>query len=228
MPISRPPRAESRKLVVGLVGGMGSGKSQVAAEFAKHGARVVNADQLGHEALRQPGIRDALVQRWGRGVLDETGAVDRRRVGRIVFADEVDRKALESLVHPYIARRIREEIDAARADPGVKLVVLDAAIVLETRWSQVCDRLVYVHAPRATRLRRLAGQRGWSDEEVEAREHAQLSLTEKASRADRAIDNSGSPEVLARQVEDLLCQLKVENLRSRDDRGNEESEDPNL
>ena len=199
----------ARMLVVGLIGGMGSGKSQVAAEFAKHGARVVNADEIGHEALRQGAIRDALVQRWGREVLDEKGAVDRRRVGRIVFSEETERRALESVVHPYIARRIGEEIEAARSDPSVTLVVLDAAIVLETGWSRECDRLVYVHAPRDVRLRRLAVQRGWSAKEVEAREHAQLSLAEKASRADDAVDNSGSPELLARQVEDLLRQWRV-------------------
>ena len=209
MPRSRVREAGSSKLVIGLIGGMGSGKSQVAAEFAKHGARVVNADEIGHEALRQGAIRDALVQRWGREVLDEKGAVDRRRVGRIVFSEETERRALESVVHPYIARRIGEEIEAARSDPSVTLVVLDAAIVLETGWSRECDRLVYVHAPRDVRLRRLAVQRGWSAKEVEAREHAQLSLAEKASRADDAVDNSGSPELLARQVEDLLRQWRV-------------------
>jgi dephospho-CoA kinase len=201
----------SAKLVIGLIGGMGSGKSQVAAEFAKRGARIVNADQIGHEALRQAAIRDALVERWGRDVLDETGAIDRRRVGRIVFGEESERKALESVVHPYIARRIGEEIEAARDDPGVNLVVLDAAILLETGWSQECDRLVYVHAPRDTRLRRLAAQRGWSAKEVEAREHAQMPLAEKARRADDAIDNSGSPELLARQVEELLRRWEVQN-----------------
>src|SRR5262249_41951327 len=125
---SRPPKAESSKLVIGLIGGMGSGKSQVAAEFAKHGARVVNADQLGHDALRQASIRDVRVQGWGGEVVDETGGIDRGRVGRIVFDEGLERKALESVVHPYIGRRIRELIDAARADRGAKLVVLDAAI----------------------------------------------------------------------------------------------------
>ncbi|HMF12090.1 MAG TPA: dephospho-CoA kinase [Gemmataceae bacterium] len=200
----------SVKLVIGLLGGMGSGKSRVAAEFAKHGAIVVSADELGHEALRQPAIRDALVRRWGREVLGECGELDRGRVGRIVFADGVERKALESVVHPYIGRRIRDEIEAARADPTVRFVVLDAAIMLESGWSEVCDQLIYVHAPRAVRLRRLAQQRGWSAKEVDARERAQVSLTEKASRAGSAIDNSDSPESLSRQVADLLRQWGID------------------
>jgi dephospho-CoA kinase len=197
------------KLVIGLLGGMGSGKSSVAAEFAKHGARVINADRLGHEALQKPAVRDQLVGRWGSGILDENGDIVRSRVARIIFADEMERKALEAVVHPYIGQRIREEIEAARADPSVKLIVLDAAIMLETSWDKVCDRLVYVHAPRAARLRRLAEQRGWSAKEVELRERAQTTLTEKATRAERAVDNSGSPETLSRQVEDLLRQWEL-------------------
>jgi dephospho-CoA kinase len=197
----------TRKLVLGLLGGMGSGKSLVAAEFARHGSRVLNADVLGHEALRQPAIREQLVNRWGPSILDENGEISRGRVGRIVFANDGERKALEAIVHPYIGQRIHQEIEAAQADPAVKWIVLDAAIMLETGWNEVCDLLIYVHAPRAARLRRLAQQRGWSAKEVEAREHAQISLTEKATRADRAIDNSESPDALARQVQSLLRQL---------------------
>jgi dephospho-CoA kinase len=197
----------TRKLVIGLLGGMGSGKSLVAAEFARHGSRVINADALGHEALRQPEIREKLVSRWGASILDENGEINRGRVGQIVFANDGERKVLESIVHPYIGQRIRQEIEAAQADSAVKRIVLDAAIMLETGWNEVCDRLIYVHAPRAARLRRLAQQRGWSAKEVEAREHAQMSLTEKAIRAESAIDNSESPDALARQVQSLLGQF---------------------
>jgi dephospho-CoA kinase len=191
---------EVRKTIIGLIGGLGSGKSRVAAELEKHGARVINADALGHEALRQPAIREQLAKRWGKEVLDDRSEISRGKVARIVFADAVERQFLERLVHPYIGRRLREEIDAAQAP----LVVLDAAIMLETGWNDVCDRLVYVHAPRDVRLRRLAEQRGWSEKEVAAREQAQLTLSDKAGRADGAVDNSGTPEHLARRVADLL------------------------
>ncbi|HXG11235.1 MAG TPA: dephospho-CoA kinase [Gemmataceae bacterium] len=192
------------KPVVGLIGGIGSGKSRVAAEFARHGGRVVSGDQAGHEALRQPAIRDQVVRRWGPQVLDEQGEVDRRKLGAIVFADAKERRALEAMVFPWIERRLQEQVAEAVADPAVTLVVLDAAIMLEAGWNKLCDRLVYVHAPREVRLQRLAQQRGWTEKEVAARENAQLSLTEKRSRADYVVDNSGSPEDLARQVDDLL------------------------
>jgi dephospho-CoA kinase len=196
------------KPVVGLIGGIGSGKSAVADAFARRGAKVIVADALGHEALRQPEVRSRLVARWGPAVLDAAGAVDRRKVAAIVFAktprarDEL--RALESLVFPWIERRAREEIAAARDDPEARLVVLDAAVMLEAGWNKVCDRLVYVDAPREVRLRRLAAGRGWSPKEVEEREAAQLPLTEKATRADDAVDNSGTPEEARRQVDELL------------------------
>src|SRR5262245_3042424 len=104
----------SRKPVVGLIGGMGSGKSRVADLFAARGARVISGDALGHEALRQPAIRSRVVERWGPGVLDERGAIDRRNLGRLVFADAGQRRELEALVFPWIERRLQEEIAAAR------------------------------------------------------------------------------------------------------------------
>ncbi len=194
------------KPIIGLIGGIGSGKSRVAAEFNRRGARVIAADQLGHEALRQPEIKDQAVAHWGRGILDPDGEINRPRLGAIVFADPEQRRALEALSFPWIERRFREEAERAQADPNVAVIVLDAAILLEAGWSSICDRIVYVHAPRAVRLQRLAEQRGWSAKEVAARETAQLSLTDKVTRADYAVDNSGSPEDVARQVDDLLRQ----------------------
>jgi dephospho-CoA kinase len=203
-----PPDSPKRKPVIGLIGGMGSGKSLVAAELARRGARLISGDRLGHEALKQPDVQARVVERWGPAVLDERGEVDRRKLGAIVFADERERQALEALVFPTIERGIREAIAAARSDPEVKLVVLDAAIMVEAGWDGACDRLVFVDAPGAARLRRLADQRGWSAKEVDARENAQMPLAKKKERADYVLDNSGTPEQLARQVEDLWRHLQ--------------------
>jgi len=195
--------------VIGLIGGIGSGKSLVASEFARRGGKVVRGDDLGHEGLRQPELRDRLVERWGREILAQDGEIDRRKVAAIVFDNPAELRALEALVHPWIGRRFREEVEAAERDPAIKFVVLDAAVMLEAGWDGVCDWLIYVHAPRPERLRRLAEQRGWSPRDVEARERAQWPLAEKASRADFAVDNSGSPAATAEQVEALLRKLGV-------------------
>jgi dephospho-CoA kinase len=195
--------------VVCLLGGMGSGKSHVAAELARRGGKVISGDRIGHDALRQPDVRDRVVRRWGPGVLDEGGDVNRRKLGALVFADPAERQALEALVHPWIARRIDEEVAAARADPAVRVVVVDAAVLLEAGWDRCCDWIVFVYAPRTARLRRLAGQRGWSEEEVDARARAQMSLSRKAGRADFVIDNAGPPARLGPQVDELLRQLSA-------------------
>src|SRR5262249_33690625 len=154
-------------------------------------------------------IRAQVVFRWGPQVLDEQGGVDRRKLGKIVFADPRERQALERIVFPFIEHRLREEIAAAQADPDSQFVVLDAAIMLEAGWNDVRDWTSYGHAPGGARLQRLTEQRGWSAKEVEARENAQLSLTEKVSRADFAVDNSGSIEQTIRQVDRLLKQLGI-------------------
>jgi dephospho-CoA kinase len=196
--------AKGDKLVVGLIGGIGSGKSQVAAAFARRGARIIAGDQLGQAALRDPDIRARIVARWGADVLDEHGEINRRRLAAIVFADPAERKALEAITHPWIRRQIHAEIQEARRDAAVPLIVLDAAIMLEAGWDEVCDRLVYIEAPRGVRLERVRRQRGWTEKEVAAREQAQLPLTEKVVRADHVLENSASLEHLDRQVHNLL------------------------
>jgi dephospho-CoA kinase len=208
-----PPQTEQgtfvgpdrQKPVIGLIGGIGSGKSLVAAEFVRHGAAVISGDQLGHEGLRQPEIRNRIVAHWGPTILDTQGQIDRRALASRVFARKEELHALEQLVFPWIERRIGEEIAIAQKKPAC-CIVLDAAVMLEAGWNRFCDWIVYVHAPRELRLQRLAQERGWIEKEVQARSQAQMALADKVSRADAAIDNSGSPEELANQVAHLMAQ----------------------
>lgn len=195
---------QHRKPVVGLIGGIGSGKSQVAAAFARHGARIIAGDQLAHAALRDPEVRAKVVDRWGEELLSKEGEIDRRALAAIVFGDPAELKELEAITHPWIRGCIRADLESAQRDPNVTLIVLDAAIMLEAGWDEVCDRLVFIDAPRRVRLERLARQRGWTEKEVDARERAQLPLTEKVVRADHVLKNSASLEHLNRQVDDLL------------------------
>ncbi len=197
----------SRKPVLGLIGGIGSGKSRLAAELARRGGQVIPGDLLGHEALRQPDIKAGIVQRWGKDILDSQGEIDRRKMGQIVFADPAQRKELESRVFPFIDRRIAEEIAKGENDPRLSLIVLDAAVLLEAGWDRHCDYLVFVDAPREARLQRLAQNRGLNAKEVAARENAQMSVVEKKRRADFVLDNSASPEQLFVQVDKILKNL---------------------
>lgn len=195
---------DKHKPVIGLIGGIGSGKSLVASEFARHGGRVISGDELGHKALQQPEIARQVLEIWGSRVLDESGSVDRRKLGAIVFADTAELRKLEQLVFPLIEQGIAGEIDSASEQPGCRFVVLDAAVMLEAGWDRFCDRIVYVDAPREIRLQRLAEQRGWNSEQLAAREKAQMDLNEKRNRVDAVLDNIGTALETGRQVEQLL------------------------
>lgn len=189
--------------LIGLIGGIASGKSLVAAELARLGAAVLDADRAGHEVLELPEVADALRQRWGERVLDAAGKIDRRAVGQIVFdpspAGKRELEFLEQLTHPRIGQLLTEQ--AARwGDGGARALVLDAPVMEKSGWYGLCDRIVYVDAPRPVRLAR-ARQRGWTEEDFVAREGAQESLEQKRGRADLIIDNSGSLTETREQVE---------------------------
>lgn len=197
------------KPVVGLIGAIGAGKSTVGRLLAARGGHVIDADSLGHEALRQPEIVAALVSKWGERVRKSDGSLDRREIGKIVFADSAERNALEATVFPYIGERTRREIAAAQANPGVAFVVLDAAVLLEAGWGEMVDRLVYVDAPRAVRIARLAARSGWGESDLSAREAAQWPADVKKARADAIIVNDDAPAALAEKVDRLLKEWRA-------------------
>ncbi len=200
---SREPRAASRKPVIGLVGGIGSGKSLVAKLLAERGGLVIDADPLAHEALRDPAIKAKVMSRFGVEMFGPAGEVVRQKLAGPVFADVAARRELESWIFPWVGERARDLIARANLDPQVRFVVIDAPVMLEAGWNDVADRIIYVHAPRDVRSARLA-QRGWTPDQITARERAQLSLTEKARRADAAVDNAGSPADTACQLDRIL------------------------
>lgn len=205
-PLDMSTQTPVRKRVLGLIGGIGAGKSVVAAAFRNAGGWIIEGDPLGHEALEHPEINARIQEVWGqRGVFDAAGKLDRKLLGRIVFPSPVERARLEYLVHPYIEKRLAEEIAKAQADPAVSFIVIDAAIMLEAGWNNVCDALVYVDAPRPVRLARVQAQRGWTESDLANREAVQMPTEKKKKLADAVIDNSGTLAETQRQVQ-VLCQ----------------------
>ncbi|MBI4563944.1 MAG: dephospho-CoA kinase [Planctomycetes bacterium] len=193
----------NRLRIVGLVGGIGSGKSTVAAIFKKYGARVVDADVLAHRALDRPEVRRALIRAWGSAVV-RGGRVLRAEVARRAFRSPAALKKLTRAVHPHIRRDLKREIAAARRLHG--LLVVDAALLLETGTASRCDRLIFVDAPRATRARRVRSRK-WTAEELRRRERLQWPVRRKRAAADYRIDNGGSKAVLKRQIRTILQEL---------------------
>lgn len=198
--------------VVGLIGGVASGKSLVARQFAELGATVLDGDRAGHDVLQLAEVKQAIRARWGEQVFDREGNIVRAAVAKIVFQPDVTARReldfLEQLTHPRIGEVLVRNLQQAREDASVPAIVLDAPVMLEAGWSDVCDKIVYVDATREQRLAR-ARQRGWSEEDFTRREGAQASLDAKRARADVVIDNSGTPENTQAQVEQFWRTLPV-------------------
>jgi len=189
-------------LTLGLVGGIASGKSQVAQCLRDLGAVVLDADRAGHEVLRQADVIAALKGRWGDAILDSSGQISRRAVAKIVFGagSEPEKRFLEQLTHPRIQMRMQQEIARAQAlTPPPRMLVLDAALLFEAGWEILCDKILFIDAPRDVRLER-AVARGWSAEQFAAREAAQLPIDDKRKRADVVIRNVRTLESLREVV----------------------------
>jgi len=192
-----------KRLVVGLAGGVGSGKSTVAGIFIKEGARGIDADALGHRVLDLPRMRAALARDWGTGILRD-GRVDRAALARLAFRSRKDVARLNRRVHPEILREIRRRISRARG-----WVVLDAALLFETGADAMCDKIVFVSAPRALRARRTR-TRGWGPGELARRERFQFPAPYKKKKADYVIDNTGPTsrtEEQTRKICDVLRRI---------------------
>jgi len=198
---------------IGLLGGVASGKSLVAGYLAEMGAGVLDADRVGHEVLCSAEVKRAALRRWGEKILGRNGEIDRSKLARIVFGDSPacrrERKYLEELTHPEIRRRLaRQAKSMARA--GKPAAILDAPLLLEAGWDKLCETLVFVEAPREQRLARAAA-RGWTHDDVAARERSQWPLERKRRRADAIIDNSASPSETRLQTERFWRRLMGES-----------------
>ena len=220
-PSTREPRAAERKkhgnlAVIGLIGGIGSGKSSVAALFEEAGAIVIDADLVGHELLHDPRVCSQIVDRFGTGVLSRESVglqlpsvIDRKALGTIVFADPVARRDLETILHPRMRAKFEAVIERESKSQKTEksMVVLDAAILLEAGWDDLCDLIVFVDAPCDERMRRVQAQRGWSRDIFEAREKAQWPCDKKRRRADLVITNDAGVDGLKERVERIVARL---------------------
>ncbi len=181
--------------IIGIVGGVGSGKSTLACWIAEHHPVVViDADAIGHELLRDPDVREQLRAIFGDAIFNVAGAVHRPELARRVFGDAPEQRAarqqLDRLLHPLI----REEIvrRAAAVDPNtVRAVLLDAALLLEANWREVCRAVVFIDTPEERRAAWVEAHRGWSIDELHRREASQWPLEKKRRACEVTIANTG-------------------------------------
>ncbi len=190
--------------LVGITGGAASGKSAVAMKLAELGAVTIDGDQLGHQVLTQPAVIAFAVRKWGRGVLDAAGQIDRAAVAGHVFAASPSAAAeladWEACVHPRITELLRSQLHAM-SDQGEKMVVvLEASVIFKTGWDQWCDHLIFVDTPEKTRLARARQRSKWTPEQFYARESAQMPVQEKRARCTFVIDNADTLDKTHAQV----------------------------
>ncbi len=239
--------------VLGVIGGIGSGKSSVARRLQSlRPIAVIDADQLGHQVLNLPNVQERILKRFGPTVfeiqseprpasvlsgtalaagktdppssvspaasavpltnLEPNLQISRAALGRVVFgsdaAAETARRDLEAIVHPEIRSLLEHTIRELRRQANVEAIVLDAAVLLEAGWNDLCDVVVFIDTPQADRIARVQAGRGWSAEELAKREASQWPLPRKRAAADAVLDNSNDVDHAARQLEQVIANLK--------------------
>lgn len=186
-------------MIIGLTGGIASGKSTVSAYLAELGAIIIDADKIAHEIMEKGKTAYwQIIEAFGREILAENGEIDRSRLGKIVFNELEKKKILEEITHPQVIREMREKIEEYRAEN--KVIVLDIPLLFEAGLEFMVDEIWVVYVDRGTQLQRLMARDGLSYEEANKRIQAQMSLEKKRDLADFVINNKGNIEDLKRQV----------------------------
>ena len=192
--------------VLGVTGSIGAGKTTLCALLAGHGGVLINADQVGHQVLQHSEVSDAVCEEFGPSVKDDSDGIDRSALGQLVFSDPDARTRLEAIVHPPMRLAFEKQIAEARQS-GATRVILDAAVLLEAGWDDLCTETVFVDAPRDVREARVMMSRNWSCEELSLREKAQFPLDKKSQSCTFNVRNGQSEAELAHQAETLLARL---------------------
>ena len=195
-----------KKPVIGIIGGIASGKSTVARAFAKLGCKVIDADAIAHELLDSEAVRDEIVASLGREILDSTGKIDRKTLAEIVFDDADKLLFLNGILHPGVLERAEVMIEQYGRQEQIKAIVLDIPLLLEVGWAKRCDRLIYVDCSKKTRVDRLK-KAGIDKNQLKIRENFQISLDNKARLADNTIENNSDFSTLVRQVADIFSEI---------------------
>jgi dephospho-CoA kinase len=190
--------------LIGITGGIASGKSFVTEQLKRNGAAIISADQMAHEVLKLAEVKQEARERWGDPIFSEDGEIDRSRLGAIVFAPPPEGpqqlKVLEGLTHPRIRELIGRQITEINERGSAGAIVLDVPLLFESGWNKFCTTVWFVEAPLEVRQAR-ASERGWSGAELARREAVQMPIEQKRQLADVIIDNSGTAQATRSQID---------------------------
>lgn len=213
----------ARKPIIGITGGIGSGKSFVAQLFGELGCHVIDSDARARAAFIDPPIQQTLREWWGDQVFLPDGGIDRAAIARKVFADPEARRRLEGLIHPWIEKNRQAEMMQFAADPTVLAFVWDAPLLFEAGSVKQCDAVVFVEAPLQLRSERVGRSRGWGPDELDRRENSQWPLDKKRELSDYVLNNTADAAQVRDQVRELfpriLAAIAQRSEASQDARG---------
>ena len=196
-----------KKPIIGMLGGVASGKSTVAAEFAKLGCKIIDADKIAHELLERKDVKEKAVSVFGEGILDSAGNIERKKLGDIVFAGAGKLSLLNKIIHPLVLGRAEQLIEQYNRENQVKAIVLDMPLLVEVGWAQRCDKLIFVDCRRQLRVDRAKKIGIMTKNQLKIRENSQISLDSKTAIADNTIDNNSGFSGLAKQVADIFSHI---------------------
>jgi dephospho-CoA kinase len=197
----------SKKKIIGILGGIGSGKSTVAEMFGSLGCKVIDADAMAHAVLDRPDLLSELAARWGPSVRDVRGRADRNRISKIVFSEKQELDFLNQQVHPRVLEQTERMIDLYQADPDAAAIVLDMPLLLEVGWEKKCDFLVFVECSTEKRCHRIAKNAKMDPDQIKNRENFQISLDKKEEKAHYTVNNNSDKSDVAEQVAQIFSSI---------------------
>ncbi len=192
--------------VIGLLGGIGAGKSTAARYFERLGCAVIDADAIAHQVLREPAVIREIAERFGPAVLGADGRIDREKLAEIVFSSKEKLETLNQIVHPLVLDRCEELL--RRYQQEEKPVVIDMPLLAEVGWDKRCDVLVFVDCPEKLRLQRVRQKRQMDGSEQKKRENFQISLDKKKQMAQYILKNNSEELELSKQVEKVFSAIR--------------------
>jgi dephospho-CoA kinase len=198
---------KQRIKVIGIAGGIASGKSTIAEMLESLGADIIDADKICHRLINTKDIACKITKRWGDHILDDHGKVKRHMLAEIVFSEREEVSALNSIIHPKAIKEIKSRVAKLQAEAATKAIVLDAALVVESNLIDICDIMLFVDTKKNRCKTRVQNSRKWPLDEITKREKFQGLLQQKREIADVVINNNHSKEDTLYLVKDFWCQF---------------------